>query len=358
MTVAGNAIHADEMALCSRLSAFIDAALPSQDEIIAHWQGEPEQPLVSVFCATFNHQDYIEDALKGFVLQQTPFAFEVIVHDDASTDDTASIVRAWAARYPAIIKPVLQTQNQHSLGIKPSAAMRPCSSGAYIALCEGDDYWIDPLKLARQAVVLQSDPTIAMVVHNAVISDGGRLKRFSKTSQPRVFSETDILNTDRQFAPTASYLFRRELYEILPDWFGSAPVGDLYIELYCQKLGRGYYLPEMMSVYRRGVPGSWSEGMEHSRQQKIQFLRTNMACLAKLIDDFPQARRAIQAKIRRSQHRLLSNLMEQGDNGALCAAIENLHMPRQRLHLFLLDKLGLSALRLALALERRIAKQR
>ena len=342
----------------SRLSAFRDSNVPTQAEVMAHWQTDPDQPLVSVFCAAFNHQDYIEDALRGFVLQQTPFAFEVMVHDDASTDGTADIIRAWAARYPAIIKPVLQTQNQHSQGKKPSAGMRPLSTGPLIALCEGDDYWTDPLKLARQAAILQNDPGIGMVVHNAVVSNGEQLKPFSKAAQAWTFSEIDILNTDRQFAPTASYLFRRELYETLPAWFGSAPVGDLYIELYCQKLGRGYYLPEMMSVYRRDVTGSWSEGIEQSRQQKMRFLCANMDCLKKLIDDFPQARRAIQAKIRRSQHRLLSNLMEQGDNAALRAAIESLHMPRQRLHLLLLDKLGLPALRLVLALERRIAKQR
>ena len=112
---------------------------------------ELQKPMVSVFCTAYNHEAYIRDALEGFVSQQTNFPFEVLIHDDASTDGTANIIREYAQKYPNIIRPVYQTQNQYSQKVPIiKTFLGPIAQGKYIAYCEGDDYWCDPLKLQRQ----------------------------------------------------------------------------------------------------------------------------------------------------------------------------------------------------------------
>ena len=111
-----------------------------------------QQPLmVSIRCAVYNHEPYIRKCLEGFVMQKTNFRFEAIVHDDASTDGSAAIIKEFAEKYPDIIKPILETENQYSkqdgsLG----RIMDESCHGKYIAFCEGDDYWTDPLKLQKQ----------------------------------------------------------------------------------------------------------------------------------------------------------------------------------------------------------------
>ena len=122
-------------------------------------------PLVSILCDTFNHEKYISQALDGFIMQQTSFPFEIIVHDDASTDNTAQIIREYELKYPDLFVPIYQTENQFS---KPEVNIWtditfPKARGKYIALCEGDDYWTDPLKLQKQVDFLEENPEYGMV---------------------------------------------------------------------------------------------------------------------------------------------------------------------------------------------------
>ena len=127
--------------------------------------------LVAIKCATYNHEPYIRDALEGFVMQKTNFPFVAIVHDDASTDGTPDIIREYAAKYPDIIKPIYETENQYS---KRDGSLRrimnaavEASGAKYVALCEGDDYWTDPLKLQKQVDFLESHPDYSLVFANA-----------------------------------------------------------------------------------------------------------------------------------------------------------------------------------------------
>ena len=105
---------------------------------------------LSIVCTAYNHEKYIRSALDGFVMQKTNFAFEAIVHDDASTDGTADIIREYAKKYPDIIVPIIQTENQHSKKVQITREIIfPMIKGKYIAFCEGDDYWTDPYKLQK-----------------------------------------------------------------------------------------------------------------------------------------------------------------------------------------------------------------
>lgn len=126
---------------------------------------EREYPvMVSIRCATYNHVNYIRKCLEGFVMQQTTFPFEAIVHDDASTDGTTEIVREFAEKYPDIIKPIVETENVWSRhdGSLTQIFMENIK-GKYIAPCDGDDYWTDPLKLQKQVDFLESHPDYSMV---------------------------------------------------------------------------------------------------------------------------------------------------------------------------------------------------
>lgn len=122
------------------------------------------QPLVSICCITYNHEKYIRDAIEGFLLQKTTFPIEIIIHDDASTDKTVEIVKEYTERYADRIISIFQSINQYSQGIKPSSNfVWPRARGKYIAICEGDDYWIDPFKLQRHVDFLESHEDYGVV---------------------------------------------------------------------------------------------------------------------------------------------------------------------------------------------------
>lgn len=119
--------------------------------------------LVSIICLTYNQSKYIRNCLEGFVCQKTDFSFEAIVHDDASTDETQSVIREYVQKYPDIIKPIFEKENQYSK--RDGSLQRIVNnelSGKYVALCEGDDYWIDPLKLQKQVNFLENNPEYGM----------------------------------------------------------------------------------------------------------------------------------------------------------------------------------------------------
>lgn len=131
--------------------------------------------VVAIDCMTYNHELYIRDCLEGFVMQKTNFKFVAIVHDDASTDGTATIIKEYAEKYPDIIKPILETENQYS---KKDGSIQRIMSDAinatgskYVAMCEGDDYWIDPYKLQKQVDFMEANPDCSVTFHRYRIYD-------------------------------------------------------------------------------------------------------------------------------------------------------------------------------------------
>jgi glycosyltransferase involved in cell wall biosynthesis len=138
----------------------------SEQDLMATW-GDSRDPLLSIVCLAYNHAGFIRETLEGFVLQKTDFPFEVIVHDDASTDGTAAIIREYAKRYPSVIKPIYQRENQYRQGIPFSTRLFARARGKYIAYCEGDDYWTDPRKLQIQVDFLERHHDYVITYHDA-----------------------------------------------------------------------------------------------------------------------------------------------------------------------------------------------
>lgn len=124
-----------------------------------------EEPLVSCCVVTYNHAPFLRKALDSLVMQETDFPFEIIIHDDCSTDGSTEIIREYAQRFPGLFKTVLQTENQFSKGINPFRTVMEMARGKYIARLETDDYWTDPHKLKRQVEFLEKHPKYVLCHH-------------------------------------------------------------------------------------------------------------------------------------------------------------------------------------------------
>ena len=236
-----------------------------------------ENVLVSICCITYNQESYIRDALDGFVNQKTNFKYEVLIHDDASTDRTAEIIREYQEKYPDLIKPILQTVNQYSLGLTNVSGTwnfpRAVKNGSkYIAMCEGDDYWIDEHKLQRQVDYMEEHPDCALAFHSAKVEVPGNAvtERMMRPYQKdRIVTPEEIIDKTSGYA-TASLMFRTEMVKELPDFYNNAPLADIPLQLLAANMGYGYYMDEPMCVYRLGVAGSWTAMMKQGNYEKKQ----------------------------------------------------------------------------------------
>lgn len=219
---------------------------------------ETPELLVSICCITYNHERYIRDAIEGFLMQETEFPFEIIIHDDASTDTTAHIIREYKKNYPELIKPIYQTENQFSKGrFRPFFACLKEAKGKYIALCEGDDYWTDPLKLQKQVTFLEKNPDYVITYtaveafdENGVVETyfGGALKDLSEEQLKRA---TPI--------NTLTTCFRNVIKEF-PSELLIAKLGDLTIWSLLGAYGKGKFIGEIKpSVYRVHDNGVFSK---------------------------------------------------------------------------------------------------
>lgn len=213
--------------------------------------------MVTIQCITYNHEPYIRQALEGFVMQKTNFRFEAIVHDDASTDGTAAIIREYAERYPDIIKPIYETENQYSKGDGSlGRIMRAHTHGKYVALCEGDDYWTDPNKLQLQVDFLESHPDYSMCFHNAIVHYQDNSKPdhiYDKETQTKEYNIKDLIL--RWYVPTASIVYKKDLIlnSDIQKKIGlikNLQFGDLPLVLSCALNGRVYCINKNMSIYR------------------------------------------------------------------------------------------------------------
>nr|WP_163503656.1 glycosyltransferase [Halomonas socia] len=243
-----------------------------QDQIVSNWKGDISSPLVSVKCNAYNHAGYIRDAINGFLMQRTNFPFEIIIHDDASTDGTDKIISEYMGRYPSIIRGVLQKENQYSQGKRPGNFTAHLVRGKYIAFCEGDDYWLDENKLQVQADFLERNPSFSVCGHDACVIESGIVVRESKlpVNQKRDFSAFDLQRG--VYVLTLSAMFVNKLGEIPPE-HSQVVNGDDFFLSRLGEFGGAKFLPEIMpAVYRRHEGGVWS--LVDDRKRKAHSINT------------------------------------------------------------------------------------
>lgn len=228
--------------------------------------------IVTIQCLVYNHESFLRQCLDGFVMQKTSFRFEVIVHDDASTDGSAAIIREYADKYPEIIKPIFETENLYS---KRDGSLRRVmyrnTRGKYVAICEGDDYWTDPYKLQKQVDFLESHPDYVMCSHrfNQYIED----KKLLEEDDDKDFQGADYdlknLIGGKWLTQTLTLMFRRSALDL--QHFESYGMSmDIILMYELLRNGKGYCLPDIMAVYRYHGGGVWSE-VSLNQRRLVEF---------------------------------------------------------------------------------------
>jgi len=245
------------------------------------------EPEVSICCITYNHGKYLRNAIESFLMQKTTFPFEILIHDDASTDGTSGIIREYEKKYPDLIKPIYQTENQYSQGKSISATYQfPRAKGKYIALCEGDDYWTDPQKLQKQVDYLEANQNCALCFHaTEFVYENNPEKNFiyrpKKIPKDCKFEMKHVILGGGGFMATNSMFFKKECLHERADWMENAPVGDIPLMLLLASQGEIGYIDEIMGAYRVMTENSWSSAMQDQLKKKKHHY-----AILKMWDDF------------------------------------------------------------------------
>lgn len=238
-----------------------------------------EEILVSINCLVYNHEKYIRKCLDGLVMQKTKFKYEILIHDDASTDNSANIIREYEEKYPELIKPIFQTENQYSKGISINRNYQyPRAKGKYIAYCEGDDFWTDENKLQKQFDALETNPNCGICVHNVccINEDGSENPR----KFPEVMFDEGVISGKKILNYYPKWLFHLtsffikkdlllDLYENNSNLSAKSPVGDTLIQYFSAANKDFYYINENMSTYRLLAIGSWTTRLMNSKDNYI-----------------------------------------------------------------------------------------
>lgn len=207
------------------------------------------EPLVSIICEVYNHEPYIQQCLEGFVMQRTSFPFEILIHDDASTDGSAGIIKEYEAKHPDLFRPIYQQENQYSKGINIWFNIQfPRAKGKYIAICEGDDYWTDPLKLQKQVVFMENHYECSMCFHKVDVICDANEEWIFKDTQPGYYSARQIY--DKWIIPTCSVLLRKESKPV-PERNRKVLFSDIFLWLQMAEKGSLYCMDFYGATYRR-----------------------------------------------------------------------------------------------------------
>ena len=270
-----------------------------------------EKPLVAIHCLVYNHEPYLRDCFEGFVMQQTNFPFVAIVHDDASTDNSAAIIREYEAKYPHIFKPIYETENQFS---KKNGSLErimdeaiEATGAKYVAICEGDDYWTDPLKLQKQVDFMEANSEYSMCFHkvNTLIQETGEIKNeFIVRDMPGKSTILDL--AEGNYIHTPSVLYRRysgiqEQYQKQYQKMMPCLPGDYVMWMLLAERGDIYKFNEPMAVYRYGS-GVWSNN--NNINNFLHVIKT-LSKLAAVVES-SEVRRIVQVQINAMSNELSS----------------------------------------------------
>jgi glycosyltransferase involved in cell wall biosynthesis len=248
-------------------------------------------PVVSICCITYQHVNFIRDALEGFFMQETTFPVEIIIRDDASTDGTAEIVREYQEKYPQLIRSILHTENQWYEGKRAFPEVFAMARGEFIALCEGDDYWISPSKIQSQVGQMKKKPDASFCFHNTLTIDESRIAKGEICPKDKsLLHSLDELFLNN-FIHTSSILFRRSKFSGFPECLKNSPMGDWPLCILLAEKGPFLYLDKIMSHYRLHSGSSWSARTQADRSEKtclffdllLDYFKNDQKYLSKVI---------------------------------------------------------------------------
>jgi glycosyltransferase involved in cell wall biosynthesis len=245
---------------------------------------QPGQPLVSVICATFNQASYIRTCLDGILAQVTDFDVEVIVHDDASTDGTADIVRGYARQYPDRVRAIVQKQRIYGPTQKIRLELYQYVRGRYVALCDGDDFWRDPHKLGKQVSFLESNPEFVMAYHSADIvdADGKTIRAHARSSQDNRHFERRWLRTfSCGWIPIPTMMHRRVALDNPPE-FHLSPNSDNFLVMLLGQYGGAGFQADIESAAVRSHAGNIFSAKPQVVREQMQ-LQTHLQMMGYLL---------------------------------------------------------------------------
>lgn len=228
--------------------------------------------LVSVLCLCYNHVNLIKYALEGFVKQKTNFNYEVIIHDDLSTDGSQDIIREYENNYPYLLRVIYQDENQYSKGVNIiEDIMKPLAKGKYIALCEGDDYWTDMCKLQKQVNFMEAHTDYSLCVHKCTqltLTDNTQIE-IPVLNKSCDINVSEAIIQGGGFFPTCSFLYRNN-FSTNRRW-GTGICGDYQILLNCVMNGKVRFIADNMGVHTYLNSGSWSSTIQQNREKYYNF---------------------------------------------------------------------------------------
>ncbi|WP_115461523.1 glycosyltransferase family 2 protein [Winogradskyella aurantiaca] len=239
-------------------------------------------PLVSVVCTVYNNEKYLRQCLESLVTQNCTFDYEIIVHDDCSTDSSQEIIREFENNYPEFIRPIYQPKNIYSQNIKPWPICFEKARGKFIAICEGDDYWTAPYKLQKQVSFLTKNPEFGICGHNVkeLNSFNGKQRILPGINEYMTYSIIDYV--DRNYTATCSIVFRKNCLNLPHPLFKYSPFGDWAISLLIMDKSNGkiHVLDDEMGCYRIHADGSHGRfhrnrnSLVHAYRLHLIFIRT------------------------------------------------------------------------------------
>ena len=257
---------------------------------------------VSVFVLTYNHVKYISRCLDSILSQKTNFEYEVIIHDDASTDGTIDILLSYRKKYGNRIRLIIQDSNKYSAGVNNIifSYVIPAINGKYITYTDGDDYWCDDYKLQKQFDYMESHPDCSLCVHNVYcVDDKENILKNTYPKKAGFVKKKTIIDCPRgSYIASSSTFFRFDSYKKFDKWRLKYPVDDTSAFIQASFDGYVYKLKDRMSCYRRFSENSWSKEMKN-KEKRIECNNQIIAALKMIDVDNKYYKRFILRKINR-----------------------------------------------------------
>jgi glycosyltransferase involved in cell wall biosynthesis len=234
---------------------------------------------VSVLVVTYNHEQFVRQALDSVLAQRLLQPFEIIVSEDCSTDCTREVVQEYAESYPHLFRLLLSERNLHSNEVVARGFR--AARGQYIALLDGDDYWTRDDKLRAQIAFLEARPDVTICFHNVQVVDElaqskGRL--WNASDQPEISGLHELLRGN--FIATSSAMYRRAAIAEIPGWYDRFfPVTDWPLHVLYAREGQIGYLDRTLGAYRLHGGGLFSTlGEREKLEANADFYRQLRAC--------------------------------------------------------------------------------
>lgn len=246
-----------------------------------------EKIKISACLIVYNHENYIAQAIEGALMQKVNSPYEIVICEDKSTDNTRAIVQQYARKHPDKIKLFLNEKNLGLIG-NWEKSLKSCQ-GEYIAICEGDDYWTDPLKLQKQVDFMDANPDYTLTVHNSIVvdKDNNFIRNQCEENHKKELTLKDLIY-GKSFA-TCSIVFKKFILDTLPNWFFALEAADWTLTVFCAAKGRTKYFKEKMSAYRKHKKGAIYNQrikVEASGQSFFAFAENSMFNTCNLLNKY------------------------------------------------------------------------